>query len=92
MAKEHGIYGFAIYFKFNFSSEIIFILEKLADKNFYFPFFLIWNNEELENKSYNSRKGLLNKQGLYCKKLEIFIRIIYFNGIIKFFILFFISK
>lgn len=73
LAKSHGIYGFAIYFKVNYCLEITFILEKLAQKDFYFPFFLIWNNEELENKL-NSKNDLLNKQRLYYKTLELFIK------------------
>jgi len=73
LAKNHGIYGFAIYFNFCYLKETIFILEKLSNKDFYFPFFLIWNNEELENLLNNSKKDLLTTQKLYCKSLEEFI-------------------
>ena len=76
LAKKHGLYGFAIYFRLDYCLEINFILETLANKDFYFPFFLIWNNEELENKLNNSKNNLLNKQKLYCKTLEIFIKTI----------------
>ena len=76
LAKNHGIYGFAIYFNFYYLKETIFILEKLSNKDFYFPFFLIWNNEEIENLLNNSNKDLLTKQRLYCKSLEKFIKTI----------------
>ena len=76
LAKNHGIYGFAIYFKFDYYLQNIFILEKLSHKDFYFPFFIIWNNEELEKKIINSQNYLLNKRKLYYKTLDIFIKTI----------------
>ena len=76
LAKHHGIYGFAIYYNLEFRLETIFILEKLIHKDFYFPFFLIWNNKELENKINNSKKDLLTNKRLFYKSLEIFIKTI----------------
>jgi hypothetical protein len=71
LAKSHGIYGFAIYFNFNYIKETIFILEKLASKDFYFPFFLIWNNGKVKKLLNNStRKQLLNKEKLYFISIE----------------------
>ena len=75
LAKNHGIYGFAIFYNFNYIKETIFILEKLASKDFYFPFFLIWNNRKIKNLLNDSRKkSLLNKQNLYFISIEEFIK------------------
>ena len=76
LAKSHGIYGFAIYYNLEFKVETIFILEKLIHKDYYFPFFLIWNNKELQNKINNSKKDLLKRKKLFYKSLEIFIKTI----------------
>ena len=51
LAKNHGIYGFAIYYDWNYNlasmySDIDIIFENKYNS---FPFFLIWKNDNLEN-------------------------------------------
>ena len=65
LAKNHAIYGFAIFFNLfhpNYYSEIsinIFLNE------INFPFFLIWRNNELKKIDYISIKILINKLSKY---------------------------
>ena len=74
LAKNHGIYGFAIYFNLNYWKKTKFILEELVNKDINFPFFLIWNNRELGSLLNVSKNYLLNKKRFYCKSIEIFFK------------------
>ena len=72
LAKNHGIYGFAIYYNLENKKEINYILDNLAFNKF--PFLLIWNNSNLENLFNKPKKQTLNKRQLYDKSLIILIK------------------
>jgi hypothetical protein len=73
LAKNHGIYGFAIYYNLDYSEKINKILNILIDKEINFPFFLIWKNEYKEGKN-KSKNNLLYKEKFYKILLDIFIK------------------
>ena len=62
LAKSHGIYGFAIYFVYEFNRSYFEELNYfLNNKEFEFPFFLIWKNNNFNNL-YNSLKNKNNDE------------------------------
>ena len=76
LAKNHGIYGFGIYYywfsgKKLFEKTIDFFLE---NKSINFPFFLIWKNENFKRKIYQSNNIILIKQKYAKDDIEKFIK------------------
>lgn len=62
LARNHGIYGFAIYFVYEFNSTYLEELNFfLNNKEIRFPFFLIWKNNNFNNL-YNSLKNKNNDE------------------------------
>ena len=72
LAKNHGIYGLAIYYNLDNSKKINKILNILIDKEINFPFFLIWKNENIERSISNN--NLLYKENLLKIIIDIFIK------------------
>ena len=64
LAKNHGIYGFAIYFdlsKLNYYKIIINFFSNKAN----LPFFLIWKNKEITNTTNETIENLINNLKQY---------------------------
>ena len=60
LAKDHQIYGFAIFFKLFQEDNYVQIAIKIFLNVIGFPIFLIWRNEELENIDENIIKFLID--------------------------------
>ena len=58
LAKNHGIYGFAIYFDLFYNNYYHYILSSFNKLDF--PFFLIWKNDEHTNINKNIIQILIN--------------------------------
>jgi len=67
LAKDHEIYGFAIFFKLFKKDNYVQMVIKIFLNIISFPFFLIWRNDELENVDENVIIFLIN----YLKKFII---------------------
>ena len=75
LAKIHGIYGFAIYYYWNFGKKI---LEKpldlyLNNKDINFPFLLIWVNNILNDKLDEGKKEIFFKDKYIDEYSKLFI-------------------
>ena len=60
LAKNHGIYGFAIYFDLfdiNYFHEV---LNNFISNKYNFPYFLIWKNDKLKNINNKTLENLIN--------------------------------
>ena len=75
LAKIHGIYGFAIYYYWNYGKKI---LEKpldlyLNNKDINFPFLLIWVNNILNDKFDEGKKEIFFKDSYFDEYSKLFI-------------------
>lgn len=68
LAKNHGIYGFAIHFIFDFNNKYLDDINIFLEKEIDFPFFLIWKNNNfnnlynsLNNDNNNNNENKINK-------------------------------
>ena len=64
LAKKHGIYGFAIYYDLSNSIYLAKVNNFFVNKS-NFPFFLIWNNEKLEDINDKIIENLINNLKKY---------------------------
>ncbi len=65
LAKNHGIYGFAIYYDlFNFNSYVNKIFNFFSNKG-NFPFFLIWKNDQIKYTNIETIEQLINNLKKY---------------------------
>ena len=78
LAKIHGIYGFAIYFTYDFKKNNMnnitnYIIKIISEgKKIKFAFLLIWNNDNCDTL-FNDIKDNINRLQIIEKKLEKFI-------------------
>lgn len=67
LAKNHGIYGFAIYFDLFDLNYCHNILNNFSSDKINFPFFLIWKNDEIKNITEEIIENLINNLEQYIK-------------------------
>ena len=65
LAKNHGIYGFAIYFDLSKLNYYHIIISNFFVNKANFPFFLIWKNNDYENINNETLENIINNLKKY---------------------------